>query len=205
MFAEGAFGVVFLADERAVLDGADDVSKNVVKAEGREDDEIIVLVEADAEASDSFGHRSDGGFDARVRVDSDAAIIREPEVGASFVSNVEGEVDIGESGFDELDDGLFAFGAEVGFPVDDVTLFDVGIEGSVEVVISNDLGGPAGHNVIIRRNIKVAEAAQDGHEAFVECENLGENGDLVLERFVVADEFVHKDSIAWKREESNPR
>lgn len=63
LFAEGAFGVVFFADERTVLDGADSVVENVVEAERGEDGEIVVSVEADAEAGDGSGYRCSGLFD----------------------------------------------------------------------------------------------------------------------------------------------
>lgn len=95
LFAEGAFGVIFFADERAVFERADSVVEDVIEAIGREDDEVAVLVEANAETGDGFCHRSDGGFDAGVRVDGNAAIIWEPEVSTGFVSDVEREVNIG--------------------------------------------------------------------------------------------------------------
>lgn len=103
LFAEGAFGVIFFADERAVFERADGVAEDVIEAVGREDNEIIVLVEADAETGDGLGHGSNGGFDAGVGVDGDVAIIWEPEVGAGFVGDIEREVNVGQGGFDEFD------------------------------------------------------------------------------------------------------
>lgn len=94
---------------------------------------------------------------------------------------------------------MFTLGAEIGFPVDDVTFFDVGIEREIGVVIRDDLGGPTGHNVIVFRDIEFAQAAENGHEVFVEGKDLLKNGDLFVERFVETDEFVHDSIITLSR------
>lgn len=94
---------------------------------------------------------------------------------------------------------MLALGAEIGFPVDDIAFFDIGIEREVGVVIGDDLSGPTGHDVIVFRDVEFAQAAENGHEAFVEGKDLLKNGDLFVERFVETDEFIHGSIITLLR------